>query len=225
MVIAQALFARERGKGGSHVRTSLAMGTQLVQFPFMARHAQTRTDVPSGQTARGDGSDQHLYKLADCWAYVGCRPGDSSKVADAVGSSSDSMEAIGENLHALTLAQLQERLAAVPGASAVAIQSLAQLRASYTVESETAGSDAFPAGSFRLRRGAHPSGHPTTVPLATWIRPSSSPVTPLYPAPIPGSDTVAVLGEAGFSDKEIGTLLRNGCAHADWNLLKRYLPH
>ncbi|MCZ6774076.1 MAG: CoA transferase, partial [Proteobacteria bacterium] len=77
--IAQALFARERGKGGSHVRTSLAMGAQLVQFPFMARHAQTRTDVPSGQTARGDGCDQHLHKLADCWAFVGCRAGDSSR--------------------------------------------------------------------------------------------------------------------------------------------------
>ena len=223
--IAQALFARERGKGGSHVRTSLAMGTQLVQFPFMTRHAQARTNVPSGQIARGDGSDQHLYKLADCWAFVGCRAGDSSRIAAEVGTSSDSTEAIGEKLHGMTLAQLRERLAAVPGANAIAIQSLAQLREKYTVESAIEGSDAFPAGSFRLRRGAHPSGHPTTVPLATWIRPSSSPVTQLYPAPIPGSHTVAVLGDAGFSDHEIGALLSNGSAHAGWKLLKRYLPH
>jgi crotonobetainyl-CoA:carnitine CoA-transferase CaiB-like acyl-CoA transferase len=223
--IAQALFARERGHGGSHVRTSLAMGTQLVQFPYMTRHPQVRADAPSGQDARGDGSGQHLYKLADCWAFVGCRTGDASKVARAIGSSDDSAQAIGEQLHELTLTQLREQLAQIPGAGAIAIQSLAQLRAKYTVESATTGSDAMPAGSFRLRRGAHPSGYPTTIPLATWIRPSLSPVTPLYPAPKPGSDTVAALTEAGYSEDEITALLGNGSAHAEWSFLKHYLPH
>ena len=33
--IAQALLARERGQGGSYIRTSLAMAAQLVQFPYM----------------------------------------------------------------------------------------------------------------------------------------------------------------------------------------------
>jgi crotonobetainyl-CoA:carnitine CoA-transferase CaiB-like acyl-CoA transferase len=223
--IAQALFVRERGRGGSYVRTSLAMGTQLVQFPFMTRHANVHLDAPSGQVARGDGSAQRLYKLADCWAFLGCRAGDVSRVAGAVGASDDSTAAIGEQLRELTLTQLRERLAQIPAAGAIAIQSLAQLRAKYTVESATAGSDAMPSGSFRLRRGAHPSGYPTTIPLATWIRPSLSPVTPLYPAPVPGSDTVAVLTESGYSENEITALLGNGSAAAGWRFLKHYLPH
>jgi crotonobetainyl-CoA:carnitine CoA-transferase CaiB-like acyl-CoA transferase len=223
--IAQALFARERGHGGSYVRTSLAMGAQLVQFPYMTRHPQVRTDAPSGQDARGDGSGQHLYELADCWAFVACRAGDVSKVSRAVGASADSAAAIGGQLRELTLAQLREQLAQIPGAGAIAIQSLAQLRAKYTVQSAAAGSDAIPAGSFRLRRGAHPSGYPTTIPLATWIRPSLSPVTPLYPAPKPGADTVAVLMESGYSEDEITALLGNGSAHAGWSFLQHYLPH
>jgi crotonobetainyl-CoA:carnitine CoA-transferase CaiB-like acyl-CoA transferase len=223
--IAQALFARERGLGGSFVRTSLAMGTQLVQFPFMTRHGQIRKDIPSGQLARGDGSEQHLYETADGWVFVGCRSGDAGKLAKVLGSSGDSTKAISEQVRKLTQTQIRKKLAQLPGAGAIAIQSLAQLRAKYTVENTVAGSDEMPAGSFRLRRGAHPSGYPTTVPLATWIRPSSSPVTPLYPAPAPGSDTVSVLSEAGYRDEEISVLLRSGSARAGWEFLRHYLPH
>ncbi len=223
--IAQALIARDCGRGGSHVRTSLAMGAQLVQFPFMTRHSQVRKDIPSGQGARGDGCDQHLYELADGWAFVGCRADDVDRLAKTVGSSDSSAAAIGKQMRKLTLAQLREQLAPVRGAGAIAIQSLAQLRAKYTVESTAAGSDAMPAGSFRLRRGAHPSGYPTTVPLATWIRPSSSPVTPLQPAPAPGTDTVGVLSEAGYSEDEITALVKSGSAHTEWDLLRHYLPH
>ncbi len=223
--IAHALFARDRGHGGSHVRTSLAMGAQLVQFPFMTRHAQVRNDVPSGQSARGDGSEQHLYKLADCWAFIGCRPGDADKLAKAAGSAESSAAAIGESMRELTLAQLRERLAPVRGAGAIALQSLAQLRAKYTVQSSADGSDAMPRGSFRLRRGAHPCGYPTTVPLATWIRPSTSAVTPLTPPPLPGSDTVAILSEVGYSENEIAALVSSGSARTGWELLRHYLPH
>jgi len=223
--IAQALFARDRGLGGSLVRTSLAMGAQLVQFPFMTRHAQASMDIPSGQSARGDGCEQHLYELADGWAFMGCRTGDADKLARAVGSSASTVAAIAEQLRTMTLAKLREQLASLPGAGAIAIQSLAQLRGKYTVESKSKGSDAMPAGSFRLRRGAHPSGYPTTVPLATWIRPSSSPVTPLKPAPAPGEHTVSVLDEVGFSEQEISDVLANNSARTNWEFLRHYLPH
>ena len=87
MGIVQALLARELGRGGSQVRTSLAMGAQLVQFPFMTRHAQSAQQIPSGQEARGDGCEQHLYRLSDGWAFVGCRPGDGGKFAQLVGAA------------------------------------------------------------------------------------------------------------------------------------------
>ena len=156
--ITQALFARELGRGGSHVRTSLAMAVQLVQFPFMTRHSESEQVIPSGQAARGDGCEQHLYQLADGWAFVGCRAGDGAELASAVGAETVSAEAIGEAVRDLTLARLREKLAALPGAAAADVQTLAELRDRHTVETTAEGSDCIPENSFRLRRGPHPSG-------------------------------------------------------------------
>ena len=223
--IAQALFARERGDGGSHVRTSLAMGAQLVQFPFMTRHKQSEQNVPSGQQARGLSCEQMLYELADGWAFIGCRPGDGGKLAEAVGAKTVSANAISEQLRNLTLSQAHERLAPLPGAGAIAVQSLAQLRDKHTVEETSSGSNTMPNNSFRLRRGAHPSGYPTTLPLATWIRPALSAVTALQPAPAPGAHTLDVLRAAGCTDAQIDKLVETGVAQTGWKLLRRYLPH
>ncbi|MGD8790288.1 MAG: CoA transferase, partial [Burkholderiales bacterium] len=101
--ISQALLARQRGHGGAMVRTSLAMGAQLVQFPFMAQHAKSEQAIASGQQARGESCEQTLYRLADGWAFVGCRRGDGAKLAKAVGAGETSIQAIGEQLKTLTL--------------------------------------------------------------------------------------------------------------------------
>ena len=223
--IAQALFAREQGHGGSRVRTSLAMGAQLVQFPYMTRHAKSVQPIASGQQARGDSCEQHLYKLADTWAFVGCRAGDAEKLASKVGAKAVSAQAIGERLRQLTLTQLRERLDPVAGAGVIAVQSLAQLRDKYTVESMSDGSHAAPEHSFRLLRGPHPCGYPVTLPLATWIRPGVSSVSALHPAPMPGKHTEEVLREAGFSEEQIAELLRRDVAQLGWKLLDQYLPH
>ena len=223
--IAQALLARQRGHGGSLVRTSLAMGAQLVQFPFMTKHAHSEQSIPSGQQARGSSLEQSLYQLSDGWAFVGCRPGDGDKLATAVNAAAVSTQAIGEQLHNLTLNQVRERLAAIPGAGAIAVQSLAQLRGKHTVDGASNGSNSIPHHSFRLRRSAHPSGYPTTLPLATWIRPEMSTLSSLQPAPTPGKHTVAVMKEAGFDEQEIAALLQSGVVQTQWKLLPRYLPY
>ncbi len=223
--ITQALFAREQGHGGSLVRTSLAMGAQLVQFPFMTRHKQSKQMIASGQQACGTSSEQHLYRLSDGWAFVGCRGGDGDKLARAVGATSVSAGAIGERLREFSLAQLRKQLTSIPGAGAIAVKSLAQLREEHTVDSATAGSDTIPHKSFRLRRGPHPSGYPTTVPLATWIRPATSTVTVLKPAPAPGEHTAAILREAGYSEEQVAELIDQEVVHTRWKLLRHYLPH
>jgi len=222
--IAQALLARQRGYGGSRVRTSLAMGAQLVQFPFMTRHQRSGQDIPSGQQARGSSVEQSLYHLSDGWAFVGCRPGDGDKLATAVNAAAVSPQAIGEQLHKLTLNEVRERLAAIPGAGAIAVQSLAQLREKHTVDVASNGSDSIPDHSFRLRCGAHPSGYPTTLPLATWIRPGLSTLASLQPAPMPGEHTVAVMEEAGFNEEQISALIESDAVQTRWKLLRHYLP-
>jgi len=223
--ISQALLARQRGYGGSLVRTSLAMGAQLVQFPFITRHGRSEQTIPSGQQARGSSPEQCLYQLSDGWAFVGCRPGDGGKLAAAVGAAGQSAHAIGEQLLKLSLKQVRERLAVIPGAGAISVQSLAQLRSRRTVDGALNGSDTIPGHSFRLRRGAHPSGYPTTLPLATWIRPGMSTLSSLQPAPIPGEHTVAVMKEAGFSEQEIAALMESDVVQSRWKLLRRYLPN
>ncbi len=224
--IAQALVAREKGLGGSHVRTSLAMAAQLVQFPFMAAtNGEQPGTEPSGQVARGDGAGQHLYQLADGWAFVGCRADDLDRLAGTFDARDSSAEAIGDKLRDLTLAEVRDRLSGLPGAGAFAVRTLAQIRAERTTDGEGPMSNWLSSGSFQLRRGPHPSGYMTTVPLPTWIRPETSPVSHLAPAPAPGADTVSVLGDVGFSDEEIADLLSSGVARTGWQVLKHYLPH
>ena len=129
-----------------------------------------------------------------------------------------------ERLRSLSLERLREMLAALPGAGAIACQSLEQLREKHTVERTDAGSESLPDKSFRLRRGDHPSGHTTTLPLATWIRPGVSALTPLFPAPGPGEHTLSVLREAGCTDHQIDDLVKTGVAQTGWKMLRRYLP-
>ncbi len=114
--IAQALAARQMGRGGSYVRTSLAMAAQLVQFPFMTAHAQATPGAePSGQDAKGEDACQRLYRLADGWAFMGLRSGQGPAIAAALESAEATVEALAARLRMLTLNQVQQRLAAIPG--------------------------------------------------------------------------------------------------------------
>ena len=223
--ISQALLARARGKGGSYVRTSLAMAAQLVQFPHMvAWDGSGPGDEPSGQRAMGEGPGQRIYEAADGWVFVGCRAGDAGRLARAVGAAETTAGTIAGAVRALRVGELQERLAGLPGAGAAPLRTLAEIRTDRTVESTERRSNWMSSGSVTLFRGPHPSGHTTTLPMPTWIRPDASPVRHLPPAPFPGAHTAEVLAEAGHSEAEIENLVRSGAAGEGWKVLPRYLP-
>lgn len=223
--ISQALLARAGGRGGSYVRTSLAMGAQLVQFPCMvAWEGGGPGSEPSGQRAMGDGPEQRIYEAADGWAFVGCRAGDGARLARAVGAAGAAEGAIEAAVRALTVRELQKRLAGLPGAGAAPLRTLAEIRADRTTESTDHPSNWMSSGSLGLFRGPHPSGHATTLPMPTWIRPAESRVRRLAPAPFPGAHTAEVLAEAGHADAEIESLMQAGAARPGWAVLPRYLP-
>jgi len=197
-----------------------------VQFPFMTRFAGSQqTPAASGQQALGDGCEQHLYKLTDGWAFIGCRQGDCDALARAIGAEAGTVNAIAAAAAKLNLTELRRHLTTVPGAAAMPVQTLAELRARHTIEAGEDQRVGMPAGSFCLQRGPHPCGYPTTLPLPTWIRPGNSPVSRLAPAPLPGSDTIAVLKETGYSDAEIAALREDGAVDTSWRAMHRYLPH
>lgn len=227
--IAQALLARERGHGGSYVRTSLAMAAQLVQFPHMvAWNGAGPGAEPSGQEAMGESPEQRIYETADRWAWIGCRPGDGERLAQAVGGAvggaDASAGAIADAVRKLTLGDIQARLAGLPGAGAAALRTLADIRTDRTVEDTDRRSNWMSSGSICLFRGPHPSGHTTTLPMPTWIRPEAASVQHLAPAPSPGAHTAEVLAEAGYTGEETEGLMREGAASPGWRVLPRYLP-
>ena len=223
--ISQALLARALGKGGSYVRTSLAMAAQLVQFPHMvAWNGGGPGAEPSGPQAMGEGPEQRIYEAADGWIFVGCRAGDVERLARAVGAADAAEGAIAEAVRILGVREVQERLAALPGAGAAPLRTLAEIRGDRTVESTEHKSNWMSSGSLTLFRGPHPSGHTTTLPMPTWIRPDASPVRHLPPAPFPGAHTAEVLAETGHSEAEIESLVRSGAAGDGWKVLPRYLP-
>ena len=223
--ISQALLARACGRGGSYVRTSLAMGAQLVQFPCMvAWEGGGPGAEPSGPRAMGDGAGQRIHEAADGWVFVGCRAGDEARLARAIGAAGTAEGAIEEAVRALTVRELQERVAGLPGAGAAPLRTLAEIRADRTTESTDHRSNWMSSGSLGLFRGPHPSGHTTTLPMPTWIRPAVSRVRRLPPAPFPGAHTAEVLAEAGHTDAEIESLAQAGAARPGWEVLPRYLP-
>ena len=223
--ITQALLARALGKGGSNVRTSLAMAAQLVQFPHMVAWDGTGPGAePSGQRAMGEGPEQRIYEAADGWAFVGCRAGDAGRLARAVGAADATEGAIAEAVRTLEIGEIRKRLSRLPGAAATPLRTLAEIRSDRTVESTEHRSNWMSSGSLTLFRGPHPSGHATTLPMPTWIRPETSPVRHLAPAPFPGAHTTEVLAEAGHNEAEIEALLETGAAGKGWRMLPRYLP-
>ncbi len=223
--ISQALLARARGRGGCYVRTSLAMAAQLVQFPYMVAWNGTGPGAePSGQQAMGEGPGQRIYEAADGWVFVGCRRGDGERLARALGAAHDTQDAIAEAVRVLEIGDLRKRLAGLPGAGAAPLRTLAEIRADRTVESTDRRSNWMSSGSLCLFRGPHPSGHTTTLPMPTWIRPDTSPVRHLAPAPFPGAHTAEVLAEAGHTEAETESLMRTGVARSGWPVLPRYLP-
>ena len=224
--IVQALAARALRRGGSHVRTSLAMGAQLVQFPFVAsaNGAADAPNEPGGQLARGRALHQSLYRFADGWAYLGCADKDSKALQTQLDIPGTDAASFAAGLRDLTIAEARQRLSVIDSASICDVSTLAAIRAERTDDKDSDRSNWLNTGSFALVRGDHPSGYRTTLPHPTWVRPAMSTIQTLDPAPAPGTHTKEVLREAGMSEAAIGELFESGVARAAWPGLSRYLP-
>jgi len=220
--IAHALIARALGHGGSYVRTSLSMGAQLVQFPFVvSTHGKDDALEPSGQQATGYGPHYRMYKASDGWIFLACGLSDIAVTAERIGAKDTTDAELMVAIAASSVSQLTKRLEGIPSASIVPITRLDDLRSRCTLSSLPC--DANPE-SVAMIESAHPSGHRTNLPLPTWYRLRSRVVSRLEPAQWPGSDTRSVLAAIGLSNAEIDELASRNVVADGWPLLKHYLP-
>lgn len=221
--VAQALAARELGRGGAYVRTSLSMGAQLVQFPFtVASSLHSRPAEPSGQHAVGYGPHNRQYRARDGWAFLACRADDLRKVASLLGAAEPTDRCLSDVIAEMTCDEVAQRLQPVETASAVPVRRLDELRDSSTI----ATPEGYRNGDKHLAmvRSEHPSGYSVSLPLPTWYRSGNRTIEALAAAPAPGTNTRNVLSDLGLPDSEIDRLLVQGVARSGWSVLKHYLP-
>lgn len=221
--VAQALVARELGRGGSYVRTSLSMGAQLVQFPFVVSAKGTSAQPePSTQRALGYGPHYRLYKAKDKWAFLACRPADLNTIAALLGADQPTETCLGDAIAERTCSEISQILKDSPSASFVPVTRLDELREART---QSDAEDLRPNRvSLAMREADHTSGYRVSLPLPTWYRFDDKRILPLTPAPAPGSDTRQVLHELGKSETEIRELLDGNIARENWAVLRNYLP-
>lgn len=225
--VLQALTMRALGRKASHVRTSLAMGAQLVQFPYMVKTASGASGLEEtgGQGARGFGSHYSLYPSLDGWVFLAFRSADAGRVARLLGAQGTGPDEIRAAIATMRLADLQCQLREVPSLSIVNVTRLDDLRAAIVIEAN--GKTAFDTAgqSIVMVRAPHPSGKPVTLPLATWYRRHPNVAHRLEPAPLPGTHTRSVLEEYGFPAEQIDTLFSRDVVRSAWQVLPHYLPH
>jgi len=221
--IAHALIARALGHGGSYVRTSLSMGAQLVQFPFVvSTDGRVNDSEPSGQQATGYGPHYRVYKASDSWIFLACRKSDIAVTAEKIGAKNTTDAELTAAIAASSVSELTKRLEGIPSASIVPVTRLDALRSRCTLSSLPR--DANPESVAMFEESAHPSGHRTNLPLPTWHRQRSHVVSRLEPARRPGADTRLVFAALGLSNAEIDGLASRNVVADGWPVLKQYLP-
>jgi crotonobetainyl-CoA:carnitine CoA-transferase CaiB-like acyl-CoA transferase len=224
--VAQALVAKARGKGGSLVRTSLAMGAQLVQFPFMSDAAQAApVHDAGGQQQTGNAAHHSMYQALDGWVFLACRPGDLARIAQAVDAGAPTAAALAAALARSPMARLQAIVRDFPSASAVRVMRLEDVRRTRTIAADAHAQVALQGSSTPMAEFDHPCGYRTTLPLPGWSRTRGMPLRRLAPAPLPGAHTAEVLAELGIDGAKAERLFADGVALPGWPMLKRYFPH
>jgi crotonobetainyl-CoA:carnitine CoA-transferase CaiB-like acyl-CoA transferase len=223
--VIQAMVAKALGRGAANVQTSLAMGAQLVQFPFMVRGGRGEREFdPQGQQVKGYGPHYQLYKARDGWFLLSCRKDDLSTVASALDAEAAKVDELANAFQGQLLSDIQCRLEHIQSASAVRVRRLDTLRDMISVREDEQRRLHPEGGGLTMIDAAHPSGHRVTLPLPSWYR---SPVVEggrLNPAPKPGANTVEVLKEIGYGEDEIDALGARGIVAGGWPVTSGYFP-
>lgn len=193
-----ALYHRMRGGQGQHVQSSLTHSATFLQVPYMVAFPGRVWDEPRGQSAKGWGPFDRLYRGADRWFYL-CAPGGLDSFPELAGLGEEALVA------AFRTAPAQgwvDRLVAA-GIGAHLLVDQPDL-----MDDEVA----------RARGLAIDRQHPGFGRV--WMagpsrRLSRTPPRPTRPVGPPGSDTRAVLEEVGLDAEDLiaRDVAREGLPH------------
>ncbi|HEV7664997.1 MAG TPA: CoA transferase [Chloroflexota bacterium] len=83
--VALAVFHRLRTGEGQHVEAALVKTATYHQAVHFQQHQTKVWDEPRGWDALGSGPNQRFFQASDGWFFVGYKPDEASRVADALG--------------------------------------------------------------------------------------------------------------------------------------------
>ena len=232
--IALALYKRKNGGGGDRVSASLAQAAQLVQAPFMVATEQHRPGgEPHGQRARGEHALARLYRARDGWLFVQGLPSDLARAA-AIDELADlpmgeAREA--DRVRFLAAAIRRRRVAFwtvafnQAGLGCHRVDSIEDIRREYlhemTADNLTHNWDDGRSIS-AIRIADHPAGSPVDVVAPAYARFRNTSLRLCRPMPYMGSDSRAILLEAGYPETRIDELLASGVVKQRFH--RDYLP-
>ena len=234
--LALALYKRRTEGGGDQVSASLAQAAQLVQAPFMvATETHRPGGEPHGQRARGEHALARLYRARDGWLFVQGLPSDLARAAAVdelagfpLGESRDGDR---DRVRFLEAAIRRHPVAfwAVAfnqaGLGCHRVDSIEDIRREYLHEM-TAGNltrnwdDGRSISAIRI--ADHPAGSPVDTVAPAYSRFRNTALRLCRPMPYLGSDSRAILLEAGYPETRIDELLASGVVKQRFH--RDYLP-
>ncbi|TGK23311.1 CaiB/BaiF CoA-transferase family protein [Leptospira kmetyi] len=233
--VINALRIRNEQKSAVEVKTSLAQSANLAQIVYSLGGKNYFGTEVSGQLSKGESAIQRLYKAKDGWLFFGL--GENKLKNLFVALQSDSVPNIDSDLSpAGPLAKSLERVFSKMNLKeafhwakrldgiAIKAKSLSELRAnpkSRQSVNEIFASKKIPS-YFPIVEEKHSSGTSVLSVPPLYARFSHFSLRLPYASRKPGSDTRAILSEAGVSPDEFRLLLKLDVVKTEWS--RRYLP-
>ncbi|MDE0227280.1 MAG: CoA transferase [Spirochaetaceae bacterium] len=232
--MALALYKRRTGGGGDRVSASLAQAAQLVQAPFMVASESHRPGgEPHGQRARGEHALARLYRARDGWLFVQGLPSDLARVAsiDELAGFPHGEAGDAGRVRFLERAIRRRKVAFwtvafnQAGLGCHRVDSIEDIRREFVHEMSTGNltrhwDDGRSISAVRI--ADHPAGSPVDVVAPAYARFRTTALRLGRPMPYMGSDSRAILRDAGYPETRIDELLAGGAVKQRFH--RDYLP-
>ncbi|MDE3076475.1 MAG: CoA transferase, partial [Chloroflexota bacterium] len=189
------LYHRLRTGQGQEVQTSLAHTATYHQGPFFLSYEGKVWDEPRGWETLGTGPLQRFYRAQDRWFFLGARPIDAARLAEALGLP----DLAGRQGSSLEPA-LESAFCSRPAADCVALLTQAGIAAQAVVgKAELMQEPWARASGLSLTQVASEVGE--VVMPGVPVRLSRTPMRPGHAAGRPGGDAESILAELGLADQ------------------------